>query len=59
MTLAASINEPSPAGGDRDLIRVDFTDDRLGIAAALRKAFAAAACDRSDHDFDKLLSELN
>ena len=45
--------------GDREVIRVDFADDRMGIAAALRQAFTAASCDHSDHDFDKLLSELH
>ncbi len=44
---------------DRELIRVEFPDDRMGITAALRQAFAAAANERSTHDFDKLLSELN
>ena len=49
----------TPKGGDRESIRVHFAHDKLGIAAALREAFAAAAHDRSDHDFDKLLRELN
>jgi len=44
---------------DREVIRVDFADDRMGITAALRRAFAAAATDRSSHDFERLLSELN
>ncbi len=44
---------------DRDLIRIEFPDDRMGITAALRQAFAEAANERSTHDFDKLLSELN
>ena len=48
-----------PECGDREVIRVDFAHDKLGIAAALRQAFAAAAQDRSNHDFDKLLSELH
>jgi hypothetical protein len=52
-------NADTPPCGDRELIRVHFAQDKLGIAAALRQAFAAAANDRSDHDFDKLLSELN
>jgi hypothetical protein len=43
---------------DRDLIRVEFAHDKLGIAAALRQAFAAAAHDSSTHDFDRLLNEL-
>ena len=44
---------------DREIIRVDFADDRIGITAALRRAFAEAATDRSTHDFEQLLSELN
>ena len=48
-----------PQSGDRELIRVHFAQDKLGIAAALRQAFAAAAHDRSAHDFEKLLSELH
>jgi len=44
---------------DRNVIRVDFDDDRNGITAALRRAFAAAANERSTHDFERLLSELN
>jgi hypothetical protein len=44
---------------DRDLIRVDFAQDKLGIAAALRQAFSAAAHDKSSHDFDQLLRELH
>ena len=44
---------------DREPIIVDFPCDHLGIAAALRRAFAAAANDRSDHDFEELLSQLN
>jgi hypothetical protein len=43
---------------DRELIRVDLAHDKLGIAAALRQAFAAAAQDSSTHDFDRLLKEL-
>lgn len=44
---------------DREVIRVDFADDKLGIAAALRQAFASAAHDECTRDFDKLLSELD
>ena len=44
---------------DREVIRVDCANDKMGIAAALRQAFAAAANDRSDHDFDQLLRDLH
>ncbi len=54
----ATTNHPSPIR-DRDVIRVDFANDKLGIAATLRQAFAAAAQDPSTHDFDKLLRELD
>ena len=55
---AALAFHPSPTR-DRDVIRVDFANDKLGIAASLRQAFAAAAADQSTHDFDKLLRELD
>lgn len=54
----ATETHPSPSR-DRDVIRVDFANDKLGIAATLRQAFAAAAQDPSTHDFDKLLRELD
>lgn len=44
---------------DSDVIRVDFADDKLGIAAALRQAFASAAQDQCTRDFEKLLAELD
>ena len=54
---AAIANHPSPTR-DREVIRVDFANDKMGIAASLRQAFAAAAHDQCTRDFDKLLSEL-
>ena len=44
---------------DREVIRVDFAHDKQGIAAALRHAFAVAAQEPCDIDFDRLLSELH
>ena len=44
---------------DREIIRVDFANDNLGIAASLRQAFRAAAHDQSTRDFDQLLSKLD
>jgi len=55
---AAFAQTPSPAR-DREVIRVDFANDQLGIAASLRQVFSAAAHDECTHDFDKLLSELD
>ena len=55
---AAYAQHPSPTR-DREVIRVDFADDKLGIAASLRQAFAAAAHEPCTRDFDKLLSELD
>ena len=49
---------PSPAR-DREVIRVDFFNDSLGIAESLRRAFAAASQDECTRDFEKLISELN
>jgi len=59
MSLDAAFAQfPSPTD-DRDVIRVDFANDKLGIAASLRQAFAQAAHDQCTHDFEKLLSELD
>jgi hypothetical protein len=55
MTFEDAISETSPQTGDREPIRIQFAHDKLGIAAALREAFAAAANDRSDHDFGQQL----
>ena len=44
---------------DREVIRVNFANDNLGIAASLRQAFSAAARDQSTRDFEQLLSELD
>ena len=58
MSLDAAVAQhPSPTR-DREVIRVDFANDKLGIAASLRRAFAAAAHDQCTRDFDKLLREL-
>ena len=47
------------ASRDREVIRIDHADDRMGIAAALRRAFHQAAQEPSDRDFDELLRRLN
>ena len=44
---------------DRRVIRVDVEPTHAGIAAALRRAFEAAASDPSDRDFGELLRRLN
>ena len=44
---------------DRDIIRVDFPLANAGIAAALRRAFQAAAEEPTDRDFEALLRRLN
>jgi hypothetical protein len=44
---------------DRRVIRVDVPPAHAGIAAALRRAFAAAASEPSDRDFAELLRKLN
>lgn len=44
---------------DRKIIRVDFPLANAGIAAALRRAFKAAADEPSDRDFESLLRRLN
>ena len=55
---AAIVEELSPTC-DREVIRVDFTHDKLGISATLRQAFAAAAHDECTRDFEKLLDDLD
>jgi hypothetical protein len=59
MSFEDAISETSAPTGDREPIRLQFAQDKMGIAAALRAAFAAAACDRSDRDFDELLNQLH
>ncbi len=54
----AFAQSPSPAR-DREVIRVDFSNDSLGIAENLRRAFASASHDQCTRDFEELLDELN
>jgi len=44
---------------DRRVIQVDMTPTQAGIAAALRRAFEAAASEPGDRDFGELLRRLN
>ena len=44
---------------ERRIIRVDVTPDQAGIAAALRRAFAAGRVEDSDDEFGDLLKRLN
>jgi hypothetical protein len=44
---------------DRRLIRVDVEPTHAGIAAALRRAFEAAASEPHERDFGDLLRRLN
>ena len=44
---------------DRQIIRVDIPPAHAGIAAALRKAFEAAAAEPCDRDFAELLRQLH
>ena len=48
-----------PPGNDREMIRIETTQSHAGIAAALRRAFEAAAAEPSDRDFAALLARLN
>ena len=59
MTVKAAYAPSPPAARDREVIRLDFPNDKLGIAASLRQAFAAASQDECTRDFEKLISELN
>jgi hypothetical protein len=44
---------------DRRPILVDMPPEHLGVMAALRRAFQAAANEPSDRDFADLLRKLN
>ena len=44
---------------DRQIIRVDVPPSHAGIAAALRRAFEAAASEPCDRDFAELIRRLN
>ena len=44
---------------DRRIIRVDIPPAHVGITAALRRAFEAAASEPCDRDFAELLRRLN
>jgi len=44
---------------DRRIIHVDMPPAHLGITAALRRAFEAAAMAPCDRDFADLISKLN
>ena len=59
MSMQAAYKDHETGSRDRDVIRVEFPSDGLGIADALRRAFSEAANDRSDHDFEELLRRLN
>jgi hypothetical protein len=54
-TLSASEFNPM----DHRVIQVDMTPTQAGIAAALRRAFEAAAWEPSGRDFAELLLRLN
>jgi hypothetical protein len=44
---------------DRRPIRIDLPPEHMGVMAALRRAFEAAAREPSDRDFAELLRKLN
>ena len=53
------VKEDLQMAGDRRLIRIDGLPDQAGIAAALRRAFAAGRKDDCDREFADLLERLN
>jgi len=59
MSLKAAYADCPSRARDREVIRVDFSNDKLGIAESLRRAFAAASQDECTRDFEKLINELN
>lgn len=44
---------------DREVIQIDFSSEKLGIARSLRQAFAAASQDDCSRDFQKLIDDLD
>jgi hypothetical protein len=52
-------DSPEASDMDRTVIRVDFPSANDGITAALKRAFAAAAGEPCDRDFEELLRRLN
>ena len=59
MTFEVALARCPSLTRDRDIIRVDFSNDKLGIANSLRQAFAASAQEQCTYDFDELLAELD
>jgi hypothetical protein len=61
--MASNPDKEAEAGHqmDRRIIRVENLPDQAGIAAALRRAFAAGAAERDDCGrlFDDLLQRLH
>ncbi len=58
MNFETALTPSRSRNRDHEVIRIDFANDKLGIAAALRQAFAAAANEPGNRDFAKLLSDL-
>ena len=54
-----SVSAPELNTMDRRVIRVDIPPAHAGIAAALRRAFEAAATEPCDRDFTELLRRLS
>ena len=52
-------NDLTHSDSDHRLILVDFPPRQQGIAAALRRAFAAAHAQPTDGEFDRLLAKLH
>jgi hypothetical protein len=59
MSFESAFARSSTPTRDREIIRVDSFNDKLGIADSLRRAFAAASEDECTRDFEKLIAELH
>jgi hypothetical protein len=61
MAIKADLKEAAGFHMDRRIIRVENLPDQAGIAAALRRAFAAGPAeeDESDRLFEDLLERLH
>lgn len=54
-----SVSASDLSSMDRRAIRIDMPPTQAGIAAALRRAFEAAASEPCDRDFAELIRQLN
>ncbi len=59
MRVQAAFADDNASMRDREVIRIDCASDAMGIAAALRRAFAEPRDEVCAPDFEDLLLKLN